>query len=490
MIRSMSDILQTVLQQNTEKSLSFEEFCRRCLPHFFSHQAAKYQKILIQLIDTKNSCHLHKLNKYGQIYFHEGKEIKALIDIEPRNFGKSTRLSFAYPLYALLTGKSKFTVLFAATENQAHKLLDDIRIELEENEEISRLFGPQKGSVWQAGFLKFSNGSAIAAKGSAQAVRGLKNRQYRPDLIICDDLLTDMSVYSQRSRDKVYSWLLRSVLPLGQEAFFILVNTVFHSDDLPSRLLERVKNHQLPGWAAVRFSALLPSGKSLWPQYWPVEKLRKKRGEIGSYAFACEYQNMPQDEEDRVFKASWIKIFTQEPDRDELQIFMGIDPSMGKKDSSAIVTLGRRNDGIIFVLDEWAEPCSPDRLIKKIIEKYLIFQPVKIAFEEVGFQAVYKNHILQESARQGLYLPMVGIKPGRIGKTRILSLSPLIENGLLLFRSKNSPLVTQILDYPHHIHDDLNDALYYAFSLIESYNEHVPIVVKTPARHTLRNILK
>ncbi len=486
----MSDILKTVLEQNISKSLTFEAFCHQCLPHFFYHKAAQYQKLLIKFIDARNNTYLEKLGKYGQIYFEENEEIKALIDIEPRNFGKSTRLSFAYPLYALLTGKSKFTVLFAATENQAHKLLDDIRIELEENEEIIRLFGRQKGSIWQSGLLRLLNGSAITAKGTNQAIRGLKHRQYRPDLIICDDLLTDTSAYSQRSRDKVYAWLLRAVLPLSQEAFFILVNTIFHSDDLPSRLLERVKNHQLSGWAALHFSAILPSGKSLWPQYWPIEKLRKKRQEIGSYAFACEYQNLPQNEEERIFKSSWIKTFYEEPHRDDLQIFMGIDPSMGKKDSSAIVTLGRRTDGIIFVLDEWAEPCSADHLIKKIIEKYLIFRPIKIAFEEVGFQAVYKNHILQESARQGLYLPMLGIKPGRIGKNRILALSPLIENGLLLFRSKNSPLVTQILDYPHHIHDDLNDALYYAFSLIQTYEKNSPIVVKTPAKQTLRNILK
>ncbi|WP_252714640.1 hypothetical protein [Treponema phagedenis] len=41
-----------------------------------------------------------------------------------------------------------------------------------------------EGSIWKSDFLSFKNGTAIKSFGAGAAVRGVKFRQYRPDLII------------------------------------------------------------------------------------------------------------------------------------------------------------------------------------------------------------------------------------------------------------------------------------------------------------------
>ncbi|WP_252714641.1 hypothetical protein [Treponema phagedenis] len=52
-------------------------------------------------------------------------------------------------------------------------------------------------------------------------------------------------------------------MPLGQDTFTIIINTIFHSDDLPSRLLKRIENGELENWIGLRFAAFTPQGDPL-----------------------------------------------------------------------------------------------------------------------------------------------------------------------------------------------------------------------------------
>lgn len=216
----MTDILQSLLGKSYEEDLSFESFCQKFLPHFFGCKPAPYHRLLNRLIDQRTPAVLKRLSRYGQVYYSgTRKKVQALIDVEPQSFGKSTRLSLAYP-YALLTGRSRFTIIFAATQSLAEKLISDIRTELEENDELIQYFGLLRGSIWQNHCLRLQNGSVLIGKGAGQAVRGLKNRQHRPDLIICDDLLTETSACSEKIRHRMYQWLMRTVLAFGTAGFF------------------------------------------------------------------------------------------------------------------------------------------------------------------------------------------------------------------------------------------------------------------------------
>ncbi|MEL5720894.1 MAG: hypothetical protein P1P59_07175, partial [Treponemataceae bacterium] len=299
------------------------------------------------------------------------------------------------------------------------------------------------------------------------AVRGARYRQHRPDLIICDDILKDESTRTFAQRQKIYNWFLRAVLPLGQNIFTIVINTIFHSDDLPSRLLKRIEKGELTNWVGFRFSAFIPSGESLWEEYWTKEKLLEKKREIGTAAFTTEYMNEPLSDEERVFKPEWFLRYTS-VDISNLRIFMGVDPSVGKRDEFAIFTLGLSPDGTIYELDEWAECCSVDKAIKKLIEKYLIYKPILIGFEEVGFQSIYKKHILDVTSRKGVHLPIKGCSTPGVGKERILSISPLIENGLFKWKENHNRTFDQLTMYPKSDFDDLQDACYYAWEVSQN----------------------
>lgn len=454
-------------------SKDFFFFARTYFPHLCSHDFAEYQKVLIDIINTNKvkEKHVEQLKKYIHEKYHSLVEtadtLYGIIDVEPRGHGKSTRMSLLYPLWRVLTGKSKFIVIFSSSEERASQILDDIKFELTNNELLVEDFGDQKGNIWKSNFIHLKNGSAIASRGAGSSVRGLRFRQYRPDLVICDDIMKDDVARSKTQREKIYQWFKKVVLPLGKDIFIVVVNTIFHNDDLPSRLLKEVRDGSLKGWLGLRFSAIV-NGSPIW-QYWSIEALQKKKLEMGSIAFSTEYMNEPLSDEDRLFREEWLEFDREEPELSNLRIFIGVDPALGGGDYSAIVTIGVDREGIIHVIDTYADRVSPDTFMDRIIAKCLRYKPKRVAFEEVAFQQVMKDFLLKKAAQAGIYIPIKGVKPGRLSKeARISKLSPLVENKLIRFRDNQTLLIEQLLSFPLGEHDDLCDALYYAVEVIQT----------------------
>ncbi len=457
-------------------SEDFWFFCSYYLPHYFSSPPAEYHRILVEIINTGRVTEeqIEKLKAFVPSKYHSFlkpvENLEGLVDVEPREHAKSTRMSLAYPLWRVLTGKSRFILLMSASQEMANLFLENLKVELEENERIIEDFGEQKGDKWKTDFITLKNGSAIVSKGAGSSMRGIRHRQFRPDLVIADDIMKDDLVNSPTQREKLYRWFKRVVMALGKDAFIVVVNTIFHNDDLPSRLLREIEEGNLKNWLGLRFSAILENGKPLWPERWSLKDLEKKKLALGSVHFATEYLNEPLSDEDAVFKEEWIVYYepseiAEKLSRGKLDVIMAVDPATGKKtgDYSAIVVVGKdKETGILYVLDAVGEKVSDLKLIDKIIEKYLAFKPRRIIFEEVVFQEIYKNQVLREASKRGVHLPIKGVKPKVSKELRIQKLSPLVENGLLRFKRNQKLLIDQLIMFPKGDHDDLPDALAYA----------------------------
>ena len=123
--------------------------------------------------------------------FRPARGIKGIVDVEPRNHGKSTRMTFAYPLWRALFRKSQFIIVIGASDTDAQSQIENIRTAIEDNERIIEDFGFMAGSPWNKGMLRFRTGVTVLARGKGSSLRGRRNRQYRPDLVILDDMLKD-----------------------------------------------------------------------------------------------------------------------------------------------------------------------------------------------------------------------------------------------------------------------------------------------------------
>lgn len=465
-------------RQRARSDDGFAWFCQTYMHQAFPVPFADYQLALTRLVSQRTLARRDEqlfkslIGEADHAYINgESDCYEGILDIEPRDHGKTTRNTQALPLWLALNFPGSFIVVCAASKESAIGMVDAIKTTLQEDEQILADYGRQqkKGSTWSKTKLQLANGSAIVAVGAGQALRGIKNKFQRPTHIICDDLLKDDEVESATVRKKLYTWFKRVILNLGQGALTIVANTIMHPEDLPSRLLGEIKDGRLTNWIGLRFGAITPAGDALWPDRWPLAMLETKRRQLGALWYT-EWMNQPISDEERIFNEAWFEYFQP---RDvalrDCTIGMAVDPATGKTtgDYSAIAVVAKhRPTGLYYVLYCRGFKESDLALARRICEVYRLFRPDFIDFETVQFQAIYKREVAREGSRQGLRLPLRPFNGGN-KHVRIKSLGPMFENGLILLQEDQTLLKEHLINYPRG-HDDCPDALEMCISGLES----------------------
>jgi predicted phage terminase large subunit-like protein len=451
----------------------FELFCKTYLPHYFGSAPAPYHPIIMDIVSSSRltqeqiDCLKPMIKDKYHGLMQPAEKLAGIIDVEPRGFSKSTRFSLAFPIWITFYKKFNFPILFAAAQRQAEDNLESIKDEIEQNELLAEDFGEMKGKIWKKDKITLSNGTAIVARGAGASTRGIKNGPNRPDVAICDDIMTDLAAESKRQRDKLYRWFKRVVLPLGKDIFPVLINTIFHEDDIVCRLLKEIVDGQLKGWVGFRFAARMPDSRSLWPAYWTDEKLRKKEDELGSAAWSTEMMNEPISAEDSIIK-KFHYYELSEISFEGKKKYGGIDPATGAHDKCAFNTLVDGDNSVLYVGDSWGLRLSESPFLEKIIDTYRVWKHISIGFEDVAFQGIYKNNLMEKAAARKVWLPIKGRKTGGLSKVaRVKEMAPLIEAGFIRFRHDQKELIDQLSmmtpDGPKSAYDDEADALWYAF---------------------------
>ena len=147
-----------------------------------------------------------------------------------RGCAKSTVASLALVLWAALEHPDKypFIIMLADTRSQASINAASVQHELRNNDLILKDYGHLKykriddprpeptlesDEDWQAMNCVLDNGVRILSRLRGQKLRRLKHRQFRPSLIIADDVEDLDWVRTQENRDKSDRWMRGNVLP-------------------------------------------------------------------------------------------------------------------------------------------------------------------------------------------------------------------------------------------------------------------------------------
>lgn len=437
----------------------------------------------------------------------------------PRGHAKSTVVSLAYALWSAVHGHDRYIIVASATQEQAAQLLRHIKDELEENPNLKTDFpkacpGPvgRRGAPWRGTKLRLPNGVVIHAIGAGQQIRGLRNGEHRPSLIIADDLEAPELVISEEQRDKSREWFEKTLLKAGDSGTNVLVvGTVLHHDSLLSRLLDPART---PGWVCRRYKALIsepddvtawatweniysgreqwgessgPPGAAayvaahreqmlcgaevLWPEKDPLEALMETRVREGRQSFQSEKQNEPIDPDRCVFDLDTMIYWDDEfespeallqHDRRNLKCWIGWDPSLGKRngDHSAIVVIARHDsDKVSYVIAADIARRTPQDAISRIIEYVKMYDVSTVVAEANGFQERLSRDVRDAAEEQGLrlYVEEVTNRGNKIG--RIETLEPTIRQGKIRFSRKHAVLLDQLRQFPLARHDDGPDAL-------------------------------
>ena len=181
-------------------AFDLEYFGRAYLSHYFVNPSPAFHKELDEVWINGVMKGMNPLEQAKRISRMEGcrKAIQA-----PRGHAKTTTFTFKDSLHASLYGYKHYIILLSDSSEQAEGFLAGIKDEIEENGAIREDFGNQKGKVWKSSVILFDNGTKIEAIGSGKKVRGRKHKQWRPDLMLCDDLENDENVATPDQRRKL-----------------------------------------------------------------------------------------------------------------------------------------------------------------------------------------------------------------------------------------------------------------------------------------------
>lgn len=489
-------------------------FGRAYLPHYFIRKSPHFHEEL----DEIWSRGVMK----GRNPLKEAKVISRLkgsrqVVAAPRGHAKSTNFTFKDSLHAILYAYKHYILILSDSSEQAEGFLDDIKTELEDNANIIMDFGSLKGDkAWRTGVILTKTDIKAEAIGSGKKVRGRRHRNWRPDLIVLDDIENDENVNTPEQRRKLKNWFDKAVSKAGDTYTDIMyIGTILHYDSLLNNVLqnpryktkkyravisEAVNTKLWDEWESIYTNLfnenheedartfyeahkekMLLGAEVLWEEKLSYYDLMEIKVSEGTASFNSELQNDPIDPESATFNPEWFDYY--EPELMDFSspefVFVGAnDPSLGKNkksDTSSIINLAlSTKTGYMYVVDASVEKRKPDVIIEDVFEMNRRLKRdckkgfYKFGVEVVQFQYFFKEVMAAKSAEEGEYIPIEEIQSTVNKVLRIESLQPVIKNKYLKFNREHKTLLKQLQEFPMGKNDDAPDGLQMAVQLAQT----------------------
>ena len=411
----------------------------------------------------------------------------------PRGHAKSTAVTHAYTLSAVLFKDRKFVLLVSDTYDQAIMFLQDIKTELAENELLQELFGQMtfEKEAENDIIVRMEDGSKfrITAKGSEQKVRGLKWDGRRPDLIICDDLENDEIVLNKERREKFKQWFVGALLPArSQNGIIRIVGTVLHMDSflenvMPKRSdrthtketgLKMWSTNSKRGWLAIKYRAHNRDySEILWPELWSIERLKNEKQKYVDLGmpekYSQEYLNEPIDETNAFFRRGDLKAMNDE-EREEFELgrmvtYMACDFAVSqaeRADFTAMVVGAVDQYNQLHIVDVVKGRMDSKEIIDNLLALNKRYDPEIVTVEKGQIEKAIGPFLKSQMFEQDSFPNLNMVTPTKDKESRARSIQGRMRAGGVKFDKDAEwfpDLEAELLSFPRAVHDDQVDAL-------------------------------
>jgi hypothetical protein len=399
----------------------------------------------------------------------------------------------------MFTGKriafnvSKTILYVSASEAHAARSIRWIRNRIESKmgaggqmkaEFFAQTFGLRPGAKWTDTELEIFHGVDatpiwILGAGITGNIRGINFDDYRPDLIVLDDILTDENGATLEQREKVIDLVMGSLkgsLAAASEfpqAKLVMLNTPQAIDDVVHVAEKDPEFFSLryPCWTQDTLGLDVDNQVSSWEARHPTPARRTEKKAAISLnrlsIFSKEKEVRVISKETAFFKEEWLRFYDEEPQAG--QTVLAIDPTppptkrldqkqITKKDYQVIGAM-RRFGGNFYLLDYDAmQAAPPSWVIAKFFEMRFKWRPYKCVVESVAYQATLKWILEQEMIKRGQWTTIEPFNDIKSKPVRIQSaLHGLASNGRLFVRREHTGFIEQWTRYPAVEFDDILD---------------------------------
>ncbi len=414
---------------------------------------------------------------YKMFDLTEDETINTALIMAFRGSAKSTIFTLSYPIWSIL-GKleKKFVIILGQTQRQARQHLINIRKELECNDLLKQDLGPFKEieDEWGSMSLVIPKYNArITAASMEQTIRGMKHMQYRPDLIICDDIEDLQSVKTKEGRDKIHQWISGEVIPAGDKnTKTIFVGNLLHEDSLLMRIREKIEEGTING-KMLLVPLLGEKSEIAWGgKFKDLKEIEIERKKVANdSSWSREYLLKILSDHERVIHPEWIQFYDELPEVNEKNKFRfcgtGIDLAISKNESAdytsmvSALVFGYEDKLKIYITPDVINQrlSFPETVlqIKAMVNSKLCYERYRVFIEDVGYQKSIIQHINDQ--KESTKFKIEEFRPKGDKRSRLSLVSHAVQNGTILFPRDISPLlISQLVNFGKEKHDDLADA--------------------------------
>lgn len=405
-----------------------------------------------------------------------GKKKRIIVNIAPRH-GKSELTSYLFPAWFLGRFPDKKIIMATHTATLSESFGRRVR-NLIASKEYAEFFPDTRiaEDSKSAGSWGTDQGGQYYAVGVGGALAGRG-----ADLLIIDDPHSEQDVKTGSTNvfDNAFAWYQtgprQRLMPGGA---IVVVMTRWSLLDLTGRLVDYgIKNPQADQWEVVEFPAILFENeareKSLWPEQWPLEELKRARESIDPRYWASQYQQQPTADAAQIIKYEDWQVWERDDPPECSYLIHSWDTAFEAKNSadySAYTCWGvfeRENDegrpeNNLIMLDAFKARMEFPELKKVVIDHYKRWRPDTLLIERRASGAP----LIQELRISGI--PVSDFTPAR-AKTgvnadkiaRANAVSDIFKSGMVWIPDKRwaAEVRRECADFPVGTHDDYVDSV-------------------------------
>lgn len=381
---------KAVYKRELEKPGNQEKWFAEMFPSYYKSRPARFQ-----INSTKRLLVKKRYRQARRWARGLSKSIRRMMEVLYKHFVEGYRLNL---------------LLISKTEDNAGRLLDPYKVNLEANQRLIDLYGEQeKPGKWGAFEFVTRKGASFRAVGCEQNPRGAKLEDLRVTCIIFDDADDDEVCRNIDRLNTRWEWIEKAVLPtidISEDYLIFFDNNPIAEDCLVNRFAAYTDDDEI-------VPIIDSNGESTWPEKNSLADIQAIRNVMSDYAFQGEYLCNPVRLGKVFDKMNWGKC----PPLSKLKfVVIYNDPATSNRDKPSGKSTAPNStkasfvvgylDGKFYVYNGRLDHMNNDDFIKGIYELH----------DYVGSRAAIYNFIENNTLQDPFYEQVLKPSIHRIAK--------------------------------------------------------------------------
>lgn len=403
----------------------------------------------------------------------------------PRDHAKTTLMKIAI-LYLIFYTNFKFFVYLSNTNTVAADAVRDIA-DMLRRPEVQAIYGAamftqQEESKGNYTLDLEGKRVVLQAKGAGQQIRGTNKGNQRPDFLAIDDLESAQEGEENKlGYEGLKTWYygtVKKALDKRRNKTVQIGNFVSNKTLLGDHL-------KSPHWTSIKLSAITKDGKSLWPAFWPLEKLKLdflEYIEAGvMHTWLCEMLNMPLSSSSNIVDHSKVKFMDDVSPVDERILLkcITVDPAISENikyaDSAVICCHVYLNNYWQLAEIKSFKGIGVFELHDEIMKVAAKWRVNVVGIEIGGYQDALRQVCELECARNNIHhMEFVKLVNNSKSKAvRVVAWASMLSKGLYRLAFSQVAVYEQLIEFDVHAKNNKDDEIDCAGFILQMVDKYL-----------------